>query len=290
MLARLERLEQLLEEERQARLALAAEMAQLGERVDEDHDEVLEIVGALGTRVQEAEQLFDAGMQQTSSIEAQLHKLEAHVAQDLGVRSGPGRSQGDLTSSGNFTAALRSNSAEELEESIRKASAPRHRARHAGSRAAREEHTTVASSTGGLMGQETAEAICEAFASVIKELRANVDKMNAAGIDTSAVTALEQNHHALRRDMQMRSESLGEGVSNVLEQLELISKLAVQTDALQQGHDETISRVQRLELKLTNDNADTQFNLESRCKSLQSGHDRTQKLFSQLDQKVTDSL
>ena len=43
-----------------------------------------------------------------------------------------------------------------------------------------------------------------------------------------------------------------QGVANVLEQLQQVARFAAQTDALRNGHEETIRRVQRLEQKENN--------------------------------------
>ena len=58
---------------------------------------------------------------------------------------------------------------------------------------AEDDHAAMLASMKGLMGHETAEAICEAFAGVIKELRVSVDGMAHAGTSATVVAELEQN-------------------------------------------------------------------------------------------------
>lgn len=286
-----------LQQETRARGALEVRVTGLEESAaGADYDGVVEVLETLETKVREAEQLFGAGMAQSDSVEAQLHKLEATVARELGIRSGPTASARDLTATtlpSEYSDALRSSSAEELEQLVRKASTPTRRApKRAGSRRpnAEDEHAAILASMKGLLGHETAEAICEAFAGVIKELRANVDDMAHAGAATTAVAELEHNHDLLRRDLQSRSDKLGEGVENVLQQLQQVSAFAAKTDALRNVHDETLRRVQQLEDKLGKDREDRAPELERRYEALHAELEETSKTIDDISHAVAHDL
>lgn len=290
--ARLDKAMAMLKEEQRARKSLELKVTHLQERVDDADSgsgEVLEIVtqlhqsvAALEVKVQEVEQLFDADLQQTSGVEAQLHKLEATVTRELGLDAGPDAS----IPAGHFADAVRTSSAEQLGEILRKVSTPTQRRSANGSA---DVHAAMVASMSGVMGHETAEAVCEAFAGVIKELRVKVDKLGAADADAPAIAALEQSHNLLRRDLQVQaahSEKLGQGVGNVLEQLQEVSTFAAQTAALRDGQEEAANRMRWLE-ETVGKGADGKGGKES---ELERRHEHTQWLFAQLDQKVEERL
>ena len=307
---RLDRCLQMLAEERRARLALEQRVAKQERELDEGL-EILSLMtelpqqtaaltqrlSAVEASVKSAEQLFDAGTRQADAVEAQLHRLEAAVCDDLGlsvggpaasVRKGGGspRQRGRSP----FRGALRSISAEKLESSILAESTPERSAGRqaaAVSAAAASSQQAMAASMSDVMGTETAEAICEAFSGVIKDLRLKVESLDAAPArpDASpAVSALQQSHTALRRDLAVqtaRSEKLGEGVSHVLDQLQQVSAFAGQAASLSSGQEDTLGRVRWLEETLGKGQESTAWG---------RAHEQTHWLFTQLDQKVTESL
>ena len=242
---RIDRCLAMLAEERRARLALEARVAKQSRELDEGL-EILSLMtelpqqtaaltqrlSAVEASVKSAEQLFDAGTRQADAVEAQLHRLESAVRDELGLsvgssgpaasaRKGAGspRQRGRSPRNSPFRGALRSSSAEQLESTILAASTPERSrgAQAAVSASAAAASQAMAASMSGVMGTETAEAICEAFSGVIKDLRVKVESLDGAAArpDASpAVAALQQSQTALRRDLALqtaRSEKLGEG-------------------------------------------------------------------------------
>jgi hypothetical protein len=246
-----------------------SEQAALAQRSEQQVAEL----AALSRRVENTERKFDSSLDQhAGEVEAQLRQLDGSVRKDLestkrglaeilnggGAESGPKsaarrRQQQQQQGGGGVSRFAPTSSAEQLEQQIRIASTP----------SAHEAAATAASDQGvpGVTVDGTsAQAICEAFSGVVRDLRAQLSALSDDRATTKASVdeclGLRTVQDALRRDFQVhvaRSEQLSQGVDHVVDQLRNVEVFVDRTHKLSTEHNATTERLDWLELQVGKD-------------------------------------
>ena len=199
--------------------ACVSEQATMTQRFEEQSTDL----GELARRVESTEQAGDLNLRQVEGVETQLRQLDKSVHDEINQLVGTQNSFVECLNSVDekvdssrrlrrgvsaatvFAPALRANNAQVLQEQIFSASNPG------------LDSKIDRTGAEGVLHDTTAQAICQAFSHVVKELRSQLDML---AHDQSRATDQEWHsaHESLRRDLQLsmeRSEQLSQGIDHV---------------------------------------------------------------------------